>query len=434
MAVFYPRQKVKKSLKLSVLDGSAFAAMLGLTQNYITPFALALTATTAQIGLLTSIPNLTMALSQLPAPNLSEKAGSRKSFILPVVFLHALMWIPVALVPFLFHTDQVWWLIGFVTLSTVFGAIANPAWGSMMADLVPMRLRGRYFAYRTRIAGIVTLVLSLVGGWILERFTGNLFIGFAILFGGAALFRLFSLYFLSGQYEPPASKSPENSPSLFQLVTKMGSSNLGKFTLYVSLINFAANISSPFFAVYLLRDLKFSYTAYVINIAFFSIAVLAFQTYWGRRADWAGNLKVITVSSFLVPIVPLLWLASTNAIYLIGAQIFSGFAWAGFNLCSVNFVYDAAEPENRTKYIAIYNTMNGLAIFAGALIGGYLVPYLPAIFGSELLTLFTISGVLRGVVAIFLLRLVFEVRHVPKVNNFQLLLGRMRAEKVVPRQ
>ena len=44
--------------------GPPFSAMLGLTQSYIAPFALSLKATTAQIGLLTSIPSLMMAVSQ----------------------------------------------------------------------------------------------------------------------------------------------------------------------------------------------------------------------------------------------------------------------------------------------------------------------------------------------------------------------------------
>jgi MFS family permease len=418
------KHRVKKSLKLSVLDGSAFAAMVGLTQNYVTPFALALKATTAQIGLLTSIPNLTMALSQLAAPDLSARAGSRKAFILPVVFLHALMWLPIALLPFVFHGAEVWWLIGFVTLSTVAGAIANPAWGSMMADLVPMRLRGRYFAARGRIMGIVTLVLSLIGGGILELFKGNAFVGFAILFSGAAFFRLFSLYFLSGQYEPTALEEKQPGPGLFQIFRRVGSSNLGKYTLYIALINLAANISSPFFPVYMLSELKFSYTAYVINVSFFALAVMLFQTYWGRRADWAGNIKVIAVTSFLVPIVPLMWLVSTNQYYLIAVQIFSGFAWGGFNLASVNFVYDVSEKENRTKYIAVYNSITGLGICLGALLGGYIVPYLPRVLGSQLLSLFTLSGLLRGIIVIFLLRLVFEVRRVPKVNVIDFLIGR----------
>ena len=135
--------KVRKSLRYSVLDGSAYAAMIGLTQNFITPLALELKASTFQIGLLSSVPNFTTAMAQLAAPNLSERAGSRKGFIIPVILAHALMFIPILLVPYIFHVSAVWWLIGFVTISVVLGSITFPPWGSMMADLVPKRLRGR---------------------------------------------------------------------------------------------------------------------------------------------------------------------------------------------------------------------------------------------------------------------------------------------------
>jgi hypothetical protein len=77
-------EQVRKSLKYSILDGSAFSAMLGLTQDYIVPFALALKATAFQIGLLSCVPNLTMALSQLTTPRLAERAGSSSLISSPV--------------------------------------------------------------------------------------------------------------------------------------------------------------------------------------------------------------------------------------------------------------------------------------------------------------------------------------------------------------
>ena len=195
--------KIKKSLRYSIFDGSAYAAMLGLTQSYITPFALALKASTTEIGFLSSIPNLLMALGQLLTPDLSVRAGSRKGLILPVVLGHAIMFIPIMLIPFLFPEPRIMWLIIFVTLGTVMGAAANPAWGSMMADLVPANLRGSYFSYRGRIAGFITLVASLVAGGILQLLSKRVFIGFAILFGAAAIFRFISFYYLRKQYEPP---------------------------------------------------------------------------------------------------------------------------------------------------------------------------------------------------------------------------------------
>jgi MFS family permease len=406
---------VRSSLRFSVLDGSAYAAMLGLVQNYITPMALALKATISQVGLLASIPQLIVGFSQLAAPQLSEKAGSRKRLILPMVFMHALMYIPVLLIPFIIGDNQVWWLIAFITVSTAFGAIANPAWGSLMADLVPIRLRGRYFSSRGRIAGMITLIFSFAAGAIMQLQTHAPFIGFAILFGGATAFRLLSFYFLAQMYEPELEENGANERSLFHMVRHVGSSNLGRFTVYIALICFAVNIASPFFSVYMLRDLGFSYATYTIIVSFAAISSLLFLTYWGRRADLAGNIKVIKVTSYLLPIVPLLWLVSNNVYYLVFAQIVSGFAWSGFNLAAVNFVYDASEDQNRTKHIAVYNTITCLATFGGATIGGYLAPHLPALFGYQLRSLFTISGLCRGLVVLFLLRQFIEVRRVPTI-------------------
>ncbi len=424
MKVPHRTHAVRSSLRFSVLDGAAYAAMLGLIQNYVTPLALALKATTAQVGLLASIPQLIVGFSQLAAPHLSERAGSRKGLILPMVFMHAIMFIPVLLIPFVIGNSQVWYLIAFITVSTVFGAIANPAWGSLMADLVPIRLRGRYFSSRGRIAGIITLVFSFVAGGILQILTKTPFIGFAILFGGATVFRLLSLYFLSRMYEPEPSENGDDDPSLMHMVSHVGSSNLGRYTLFIALICFSANLASPFFSVYMLRDLSFSYVTYTVIISCASISSLVFLTYWGRRADIAGNMKVIRVTSCLLPIVPLLWLASYNVYYLIFAEIVSGFAWSGFNLAAINFLYDASEAQNRTKQIAVFNTITCLATFLGATIGGYLAPHLPALLGYELRSLFTISGICRGLAVIFLLRQLVEVRRVPDLTLSKFLLGR----------
>jgi MFS family permease len=424
MKVPHRRDAVRKSLRLSVLDGAAYAAMLGLIQNYITPFALALKATTGQVGLLSSIPNLIVGLSQFAAPRLSETAGSRKGIILPMAFIHAIMFIPILLVPFIFHNSQVWWLIAFITIGTVADAITNPPWGSMMADLVPIRLRGRYFSSRGRISGTIALVFSFIAGGILQLLMKTPFIGFAILFSGATVFRLLSFYFLSQMYEPATPDNIKDDRSLWHIVRYAGSTNLGKFTLYVALLSLATSIASPFFSVYMLRDLHFNYVTFTILVASTSIAGLIFVTFWGRRADLAGNLKVIRMTSFLIPFVPLLWLASKNIYYLIFANIFSGFAWSGFNLAAGNFVYDASEAQNRTKHIAVFNAMVLLATFIGALIGGYLAPHLPALLGFQLLSLFALSGILRGAAALFFLRQITEVRRVSDMSLSRFFLAR----------
>ena len=420
-------QKINKSLKYSVLDGAAWSAMAGLTQNYITPFALALKASTAQIGLLASVPNFLMSLAQLSAPRLSAKAGSRKGLVLPVVFLQAVMWAPLFLIPYLVPDGKVWALIGFVSVSGVLGAMANPAWGSMMADLVPLRIRGRYFAARGRIANLVALVFTFVAGGILQLVQPNVFLGFAILFGGAVVSRLVSFYFLTRMWEPPAPRA-DGSPGRFsETIKDLGSSDLGRFAILMAVLSFSANIASPFFSVYMLRDLHFSYLSYVIVTSAGSLAYVLFVTYWGRRTDRAGNIRVMRIVSLLVPAVPVVWLVSHQVWFLVIAQTFSSFVWAGLELAAGNFVLEAAPPERRTNWIALYNATNGIAVCLGSLTGGLLASRLPPILGYRLLTLFVLSGVLRVFVAIFLPRWVRDVRKVPTIGTFKLLFTRHRA-------
>jgi MFS family permease len=416
----------KKSLKYSIYDGAAHSSMLGLTQDYIAPFALALKATSAQIGLLTSLPNLAAALFQLKAPDIVRKAGSRKRMILIAVFVHALLWAPLALIPFLFHGNGVWWLIAIFTLVMVFGSLANPAWGSLMADLVPLARRGRYFGHRGKICGFTTLAFTLIAAFILWLSRHQLFIGFAIVFALALLFRLVSWYFLAKMCEPPVAVQHKEQTHLLDFVREIRSTNLGRFVLYVSAMNFATYLAAPFFAVYMLRDLGFDYLTYVVIIASAALATILAVTFWGKRADRAGNIKIVAITSLLIPLVPLLWLISHNILYLVLIQLLSGFAWAGFTLCSTNFIYDASAPETRTGCIAYFNAANGCAICLGALLGGFLALHLPPVLGYNLLALFLISGLLRVAVATTLFRNIAEVRRVPKISIIELIWDKLR--------
>jgi MFS family permease len=415
-------EQVKKSLRKSIFDGSAYSVMLGLTQNYITPYALTMKATTQQIGLLTSVPNFTMAAAQFAAPAFSERIGSRKGFILPMVLMHALMWLPVLLVPYLFHTHQVWWLIAFMTLSTAFDSAVNPAWGSLMADLVPTQMRGRYFGLRNRITAFVSMAFSYAAGGILQLLTGNTNLAFTIIFVGAMASRLVSFYFLSKMYEPLSLATQRRGhDSMLKMARGLFSTNIGIFIVFCALMNFATTVAGPFFSPYMLRDLNLSYIVYTALNSAAGLATVGFMTWWGKRIDRAGSIKVLKITSLFVPFVPLGWLPSHSLWWLTIMQVFSGFAWAGFQLSSGVFIFDAAPPQNRTRYIAVYNSLIYLGVSLGALVGGVVTPLLPPIMGSSFLSIFAVSGAARLAVSLFFLRRIKEVRKVQQIDASELL-------------
>lgn len=411
------KNNIARSLRFSFLDGIFASCMVGLTSDYITPYALALKATTNQIGALSALPNLTSSIVQLKSPDLTERLKSRRRMVNIFVLLHTFMLLPIIFLPHLFNTNPVWYLIIFVTLFTSLGALAGPAWSSLMSDHIPKKSRGRYFGWRNKIFGAITIVSAFLAGFILHNFKHNILRGFTIIFTLAFISRFISWYFLTRMYEPQFRINKESYFSFLDFIKRIRESNFAKFVLFVACLNFSVNLASPFFSVFMLRDLKFTYITYTILITTVNIAHIFTIGRWGRLADRVGNVKVIKFTALFIASIPFWWIINHNPLYLIVIQAMSGFAWAGFNLCATNFIYDAVSQEKRTRCIAYFNACSGLALCIGALLGGNLVNILPALSGYKLLSLFLISTILRFSMAILFSGKIREVRKTENITS-----------------
>jgi MFS family permease len=415
--------KKDKTLRFSFLDGIFASGMTGFTQDYFTPFILHLGATVRQVGFLSALPNLFGALMQLKSADVTEKLKSRKRVITLFVFLQALMLLPMAIIALLGGT-KVAFFIATVTLFASFGAFALPAWGSMMSDIIPENKRGEYFGWRNKVLGFIAVVASFVAGFILYLTNrSNVLLGFAGIFGLAFIFRMVSWYYLKRMREPKLEHKEEDHFSLVDFLSRTKQSNFAKFVLLVSLMHFSTYLSAPFFAVIMLRDLHFNYLLYTIVTLAASLTVYLVIERWGMHADKIGNIRILRFTAPMVAIVPLLWLVDLHPLYLFFAQVFSGFAWAGFNLSASNFIYDACSPGKRTRCISYFNVLSGIFISAGAILGGFLAQKLPPIFGYKLLTLFLISSILRLIVALLMRFKLKEVRPVEKISSNQLFFS-----------
>lgn len=409
------KKKIKKSLKYSIYDGAANGLSDGSGVSYISPFAIALKSSDNQIALLSSVPSLIAPLFQLLDTKAIQKLKSRKKIVLFSALMQGVMWIPIILIPFLFLKNGPVILIITFSIFAVFGSFLGPVWASWMGDLVSEKKRGRFFGNRSKIAGLVSLIASLIAGFFLDIFPKNeVFVGFAILFIIALFARLTSIFFLSKKYEPKFEIEEKYQFSIFQFVKKMPHNNFGKFTIYTTIMMFAVFVASPFFSVYMLKELNLNYTTYTIVQVASSIASLVALPLWGKFADKYGNIPVTKICGLLVPVVPILWLFSSNTIYLLVIQVYSGIVWAGFNLSTSNFVYDSTTPQRRTSCLAYLNVLNGIGIFVGSTVGGLLATHLDIKSVSVYLVIFLISAILRIASSVFMLPKLREVRVIPR--------------------
>jgi MFS family permease len=424
--------QTNRSLRHSLKDAIAFGAMTGSGETYFSAFALFLKASTPQIGLLASLPPLLASFAQLLSAWLGRLTGRRKGIILAGAGLQALSWIPILGLPLLFPDNAVPLLIACIVLYQCGAHLVTPQWSSLMGDIVPRRRRGRFFALRTRLVTAVTFTSLLFGGFTLHHFTreGSTVTGFVLLFVLAASARLASVYQLSRMHDPGGHVAALELPFSRAWLGRLRQSNVVRFSLFFALTQFSVSIASPFFTVYMLRDLEFSYLAFTVNTATAVFAQFLTLAQWGRVSDVFGNRRILAATAIVIPLMPILWVFSSNFWYLIVVQAVSGFAWAGFSLSASNFVYDLIAPNRRATYLAVHNVIASIGIFSGAMLGGYLGAVLPtgiSLFGhhlswlSPLTGVFIVSTVARAAVVLSLIPKVREVRPVRDISLGQLI-------------
>lgn len=423
----------EKTKKLSIKEGSAWAVQDGTGIRYITPYALAIGQGNPHInifiGFLSSIPGLIATFSQLFTSRLMEKF-SRKKIISTAVFFQAMMWLSIIFVGILFfilHTDSnisLALLITFYTILALFGACAGPIWTSWMKDIVT-KDSGKYFGRRNRIIGFVSLVSTLIAGFILDYFKKtNLFLGFAILFSIAFIFRLISAYLFTKKYEPELKLEKDYYFSFKQFLKKLPENNYGKFTIFVSLLSFSVAVASPFFAVYMLQDLGFGYLKWTIVTIASSIFSLIFMSIWGKFIDNYGTQKTMMITGALIPIIPFLWLSSPIIIspiklfvYLFFIESLSGAVWAGFNLATSNFTYDCVTRQRIAICSTYFNILNAIGAAVGATLGGFISSRNFTFLGLKpILIIFLLSGIFRLIIYLMMMGKIKEVREVKEFN------------------
>ena len=415
-------KKRKKSLNYSIKEGSFASVSSGAGEQFVVPYALSMNANNFQIGFLSSFVGFIGATSQVIASKLMFK-HSRRKLIVTFVSLQAAMWLIVLSLGLLYYKGilnsfyAVTLMILFYTIYTIFGSLAGPPWFSLMGDLAPEKERGRYFSKRNKINGFVAMMAALIASFFLDymKELGIVIIGFAILFAISSFSRFISAYYFTKHYYPPLHMKKDLYFSFRQFVKKAPGNNYGKFVIFVGLMNIFVHFSGPFFAVYMLKELKFSYFWFtIVNLAGSLFTILCIPI-WGKIGDKYGNRELLRIGSIIVPIIPIFWLFSGNLYYLIfTAQLASGIGWAAFNLGASNFIYDSVTPEKRGLCVAYYNMVNGISIFIGAMAGGLVAHFVVGkIFGLHvILFIFLISGIGRAIVGLIMMPMIKEVKPV----------------------
>src|SRR5574341_577973 len=121
--------------RVFLTQSALWAAYDGLTSAYLAAFALALGASNEVIGFLGALPWLASILTQIPGSELSQHFRRKKVYVL-FGLIGRLFWIPLLAAPFFFE-KPIFFIIIFYLIIKLGEMITDPAYTSLMADVVP---------------------------------------------------------------------------------------------------------------------------------------------------------------------------------------------------------------------------------------------------------------------------------------------------------
>ncbi len=343
--------------------------------NYLGVYLIAFGGSTGQVGLLASITSLASAVALFPGARFIEVYGRRKqTVIVSGGILSRLALVSFALVPFFADGDTaVWIVIALASVRAFFGFFSVPAWTSLAADIVPIGLRGRFFASRTAGMSIAALIAAPAAGWLIGSFAG--LEGWQLVWVASAAAGAVSTFYYARIPEPVVeAHHREHQMSGAGMFGDIMSD--GNFLLClgsVAVWNLALQIAGPFFNIYLVKELDASTTWVGALAAVPALTGLLGLRYFGALMDRAGTRHVLMVTGLLIPLMPFCWLFVTAPWQVIFINAAAGVLWAGYTLATSNIVMVMAPAAKRARYTAAFQAVTFAASFVAPLLGGWLI-------------------------------------------------------------
>lgn len=406
---------LRRSLRLVFLAWAAGALWLYITTGaLLTRYAQWVGLPPVGFGILASIPYVA-ALFQLPASLWLERGGARKPFFIGLGLIHRGLWLVIAVLPWVLPATWQW--PGFLVvlgISWVAGQMIVPAWVAWMGDLVPARIRGRFFSRRTQVGQAIGVVTTLAIGALLDwagsqgeavmMRTISLGLGLAGVAGMADF-----LFFLPvDAAQKPAAR---NQVGLMDLIrVPMGDRNFRRFLAFHMTLTFGTGFLGPFFWLYAFEELALSNVQANLWLVILPMVMwVVMNPVWGRVLDRFGRKPVLWLAGVAVVLGSVAWVPMQPGRLWpwYGLVMLANAAWPGIELANFNLLLHMRDASGRLRipasgYVVVSSVAAATAgALAGVLAGGMAEvwqPWRPEWWGIEWTyhrAMFLFSSVMR---------------------------------------
>jgi MFS family permease len=375
-AAFYPTDGTTHEQRRGMLmlwwDSIASSISGSFYTDFVVIYMLALGASAASIGVRTSINSAAALAAPLLGAWLVERTGRRKRWVLlGGGGVGRVMLLGMAAIPFLLEGNAA--ISTFVALAAVqafAGTVSIPAANSLLGDVVPVSIRGRYLGAQMMVINLARMACVPLAGWLIKQVGGVT--GYQVAWFVAALTGLVATGFYARIPEPESSEGRRVSgttPAGFARGWRVFMADR-RFVLFCAINfvwTFGIQISGPFFTVHMVENLGFEVDTIAVLATVATVVNVVAYRGMGSLVDRKGPALMTGISMLLVPLMPLLWILARTPLHVAMVQSYGNLAWAGFRVAATPLILLLTPPEQRSRYVAIFNTINGLATVLGPL-------------------------------------------------------------------
>lgn len=351
-----------------------------VTSAVTTDFFRSLGATAFHFGLLSGLPMLLIAL-QFVGAHWTNHMHHRRPWFMILVITGRLVYLPVALLPFLTDWPPAKLLTTQIALIALGGALQTvtyPMWLSWMSDLIPRRIFSSYWGARQRYLTLTmtatTLAISaftyLTHGMIPVPLLFLILVVIGVAAGTA------DILLFSRVREPPNTRTPDHPWKTLR--APLHDANYRKLVRFLCLFYGVSMLAAPFMQIYTLEVLRVPLWLTALMWCTPGLGAAVVSPLWGRVADRFGNRPILRLCVFLKPGIALTFLLVTpgTAVPVLCVALFlDNMLNAGIELATNSYTLKMAPRANRAMFIAATSAVTGLACGTGAILGGWLLKH-----------------------------------------------------------
>ena len=342
------------SFRFDALTGGLTGVYMGMTSPFFVKIARGdLHASQTAIALLIAAPFVGNLFSPFWARTMEGR--EKKPFCVAawVVARAFLLLMPLAL------TGNVF--IGLVSCLQIVGAVAAPAYSSLMKDIYPDRQRGRLMGYVRASQQAALFFATLIAGRLLDHH-----VSFRYLFPVAGVVGVCAaLCFKKVRPLPDYEAAPPMTGTygafLRDTVSILKTNKPYRYFAASVFVYGAANLMvQPLFGLYQVDTFHITNTqiANLANCA--ALCSIAGAFFWGRWMDKHTPAQAVLWSIVCIALVPLVYVAAQNPLWLLPGSALTGFGLSGIELAYMASILRYAEPGRAAQYQSLHSLLFGL--------------------------------------------------------------------------